>query len=61
MTIYSGAYHCGDLTVEYRTALQPAEWPFARVSEVGRVCRLHGVRKLELIGGLQPGTIPRGI
>jgi len=27
MTMYTGGCHCGDLAIEYKTALQPGNWP----------------------------------
>ena len=41
MAIYPGACHCGDLTIEYKTSLAPAEWPLRECQ--CRFCRKHAM------------------
>lgn len=41
MQTYLGACHCGDLSIEYRTALVPSRWPL-RECQCG-FCRKHAM------------------
>jgi hypothetical protein len=47
MAIYMGACHCGDLTLEYKTALEPAEWPL-------RECQCSFCRKHAMLSTSDP-------
>jgi hypothetical protein len=47
MAIYTGSCHCGDLTIEYNTALEPAEWPL-------RECQCSFCRKHAMLSTSDP-------
>lgn len=47
MTTYAGGCHCGDLTIEYTTALQPDEWPL-------RECQCSFCRKHAMLSTSDP-------
>lgn len=47
MTTYAGGCHCGDLAIEYKTALQPADWPL-------RECQCNFCRKHAMLSTSDP-------
>ena len=47
MTTYTGGCHCGDLAIEYKTALQPGDWPL-------RECQCSFCRKHAMLNTSDP-------
>ena len=47
MVTYIGSCHCGDLSIEYRTALAPADWPL-------RECQCSFCRKHAMLSTSDP-------
>jgi len=47
VAIYTGSCHCGDLAVEYQTALEPADWPL-------RECQCSFCRKHAMLSTSDP-------
>jgi len=47
MATYTGACHCGDLTIRYRTDLMPAQWPL-------RECQCSFCRKHAMLSTSDP-------
>jgi hypothetical protein len=47
MTTYRGSCHCGDLTIEYETALEPGSWPL-------RECQCSFCRKHAMLSTSDP-------
>jgi hypothetical protein len=47
MTNYTGACHCGDLSIRYRTGLTPAQWPL-------RECQCSFCRKHAMLSTSDP-------
>lgn len=47
MTIYTGGCHCGNLAIEYKTALEPDNWPL-------RECQCSFCRKHAMLSTSDP-------